>query len=78
MEEDPIPIMSPIFINSLIESINNIPEIARGALLDSFIAQILEGIDVDAYDIVGMLEKIKIYYQNDCIWNEQVKSINPN
>jgi len=78
MEEDPIPIMSPIFINSLIESINNIPEIARGALLDSFIAQILEGIDIDAYDIVGMLEKIKIYYQNDCIWNEQVKSINPN
>lgn len=78
MEEDPIPIMSPIFINSLIESINNIPEIARGALLDSFIAQILEGIDIDAYDIVGMLEKIKIYYQNDCIWNEQVKSINSN
>ena len=78
MEEDPIPIMSPIFINSLIESINNIPEIARGALLDSFIAQILEGIDIDAYDVVGMLEKIKIYYQNDCIWNEQVKSINPN
>lgn len=78
MEEDPIPIMSPIFINSLIESINNIPEIARGALLDYFIAQILEGIDIDAYDIVGMLEKIKIYYQNDCIWNEQVKSINSN
>lgn len=78
MDEDPIPIMSPIFIDSLIESINKITQDRRASLFEAFIGEMFDGAEIPHYSKLSVLEKLKVYFQNDLIWDQFVKSPSPN